>query len=335
MITIRQVANKAGVSTATVSRVLSGVDLVRPELVERVRAAAQALDYQPNRVARNLRTQTTRTIALVISDIDNPFFTSVVRGADRVLREAGYSLILANSDEDEQIEWEHLVELRAEGVAGIILAPACKDTHKYEQLIQSGLPIVAIDRVPKNFRFDRVTVDNFNGMITAVDHLVEHGHTHIGYITGPGKVSTAFERQLAFETAMNQHGLAIHPEWVQSGNFRQEFAFTAMKKILAAPLRPTAVIAANNLMTLGALQAIYEQGLRIPTDIAIVGFDDMDWSTALNPPLTAVAQPTRELGGDAAELLVNRINDPDQPPRHVILDTQLIVRKSSGPHGAL
>ncbi len=334
VITIHQVAQLAGVSTATVSRVLSGSGRVRPELAERVRAAVQELEYQPNRVARDLRMQKTRTIALVVSDIDNPFFTSVVGGAEQVLRAAGYTLILANSDEDEQIEWEHLAELRAEGVAGVILAPTGKDSRKYDQLNESGLLLAAIDRIPHNFRLDRVTVDNVSGIMSAVDHLVEVGHAQIGFIGGLERVSTAQERQRGFEAAMRSHGLEIHPEWMQPGNFRQQGGYQAMKNILSLPERPTAVISANNLMTLGALQAIYEPGLVIPADMAIVGFDDMDWSCALNPPLTAVAQPVRELGADAAELLLNRLANPQAPPRHVILETRLVVRQSSGPHGA-
>jgi LacI family transcriptional regulator len=330
--TIRQVAEMAGVSIATVSRVFAGSDVVSHELVERVQDASRSLSYQPNRIARNLRTQKTHTAAVAVSDIENPFFTSVIRGVEKVLREAGYTLLLINSDEDEQIELDHLLNLRAEGVAGVILAPTCEDADRYEQFLQAGLVIVAIDRCPKNLKIDRVTVTNVEGAQTAVRHLVDQGHTKIGFITGLPKISTAFERRQGFELAMKAHNLPVKPQWVQPGDFRRENGFQAMSAILNLEDRPTAVISGNNLMTIGALQAIYEHKLRIPDDMAIVGFDDMVWANSLNPPLTTIAQPTHELGMIAAQLLLDRINDPQRPFRHVILDTQLIVRKSSGVH---
>ena len=330
--TIRQVAEIAGVSIATVSRVFAGSDLVSHGLIERVQEAARSLNYQPNRVARNLRTQKTHFAAVVVSDIENPFFTSVIRGAERVLRTAGFSLLLANSDENEQIELEHLLNLRAEGVAGVILAPTQEDARVYEQLLQANMVIVAIDRCPKNFKTDRVTVNNIEGAQTAVRHLIEQGHTRIGFINGLPKISTAYERLQGFEQEMKANYLPVNPQWIQQGNFRREKSFTAMMDILRLEDRPTAVISANNLMTLGALQAIYECKLHIPADIAIVGFDDMAWANSLNPPLTTIAQPTEELGALAAQLVLDRINDPSRPYRHVILDTHLIVRESSGGH---
>ena len=333
--TIRQVAEMAGVSIATVSRVFAESDLVSHELVERVQDASRSLSYQPNRIARNLRTQKTHTAAVAVSDIENPFFTSVIRGVERVLRDAGYTLLLTNSDEDEQIELAHLLNLRAEGVAGVILAPTYEDAQRYEQLQQAGLVIIAIDRCPKNLKIDRVTVNNVEGAQTAVRHLVDQGHTKIGFITGLPNISTAYERLQGFELAMKAHNLPVNPQWLQEGDFRRENGFQAMSAILKLEDRPTAVISGNNLMTLGALQAIYEWKLRIPDDMAIVGFDDMAWASSLNPPLTTIAQPTRELGAIAAQLLLDRINDPQRPFRHVILDTQLIVRESSGVHYAM
>ncbi len=333
--TIRQVAEMAGVSIATVSRVFAESDLVSRELAERVQDAARSLNYQPNRIARDLRRQKTHTVALVVSDIENPFFTSVVRGAEHILRNAGYTLLLTNSDENSEIELEYVLNLRAEGVAGVILAPTHEDSRHYEQFLDAGLVIVAIDRCPRNLKSDRVTVNNVEGAYNAARHLIEQGHTKIGFINGLPKISTAYERLLGFEQAMKSYNLPVNPHWIQPGNFRRENSFQAMMSILKLDDRPTAVISANNLMTLGALQAIYECKLRIPADMAIVGFDDMEWAASLNPPLTTIAQPTRELGMVAAQLLLDRINDPQRPFRHVILDTQLIVRESSGVHSVL
>ena len=330
--TIHQVAELAGVSTATVSRVFTSTNLVSEELAGRVHSAAQTLNYQPNRNARNLRTHKTSIAALVISDIENPFFTSAVKGIERVLGQSGYTLLLANSDEDEEVEQRHLQNLRAEGVSGVILAPTRDDSKTYQHLMNSGLVMVAMDRVPRDLRIDRVTVNNQDGTRSAVQHLVEQGHRKIAFITGLTKLSTSCERQLGYEQAMKECGLEINPQWIQSGEFRRETGAKAMSEILNLPVKPTAVITANNLMTLGALQAIYERKLRIPEDIAIVGFDDMSWAPSLNPPLTVIAQPTYELGAVAAQLLLDRLTAPDRPYRHVILDTHLIIRLSSGPH---
>lgn len=331
-VTIRQVAELAGVSVATVSRALSGSNLVSSELVERVNNAARELNYKPNLIARSFRTQQTRMIGLVISDIENPFFPSVVRGVESVIRNSNYSLLLMNSDEDEKLEWENLRSLRAEGVAGLILAPTARDSKKYEELLESGVKLVMIDRIPGNLKIDRVTVNNFEGVRTAVDHLYTQGHKKIGFISGLSRISTAYERQLGYEQGMQFHGLPVEPGWVQQGNFRREGGYHAMMNLLQLDNRPTAVIAANNLMTLGALQAIYEAGIQVPSEMAVVGFDDMPWASSLNPPLTAIAQPGQEMGRIAAQLLLERIADHNRPYRHTMLETQLIVRASSGPH---
>jgi LacI family transcriptional regulator len=330
--TIRQVAEQAGVSIATVSRVFAGGNMVSDELAARVLSVARALHYQPNRIARNLRTQKTHTAALVLSDIENPFFTSIVRGVEQVLRNAGYTLLLTDSDEDEKMELEHLLNLRAESVAGIILAPTHKSEKRYEDLLQSGMVLVAIDRVPCNLKIDRVTVNNLDGARAAVRHLVEQGHTDIGFIGGLVDISTAAERLSGYEQEMKAQNLTVHPGWVLPGDFRREGGVRAMTRLIQLEDRPTAVICANNLMTLGALQAIYDHHLCIPGDIAVIGFDDMPWADSLNPPLSVVAQPTLDLGKVAAHLLLDRINDRQAAYRHVILDTHLIVRASSGPH---
>lgn len=326
---IRQVAEQAGVSIATVSRVLAGGENVSAEAIERVRAAALSLNYQPNRIARSLRRQRTSTAALVVTDIENPFFTTVLRGVEQVLRLAGYALLLTYSDENEQNEKQHLLNLRAEGVAGVILAPTSRDMDFYNQLTQSGMVMVAIDRCPDKLRIDRVTVNNISGVRAAVEHLVELGHTRIGFISGLHRISTAAERYEGFEQGMKSHKLPVQPGWVQDGNFRREGGYAAMLNILKQDNRPSAVICSNNMMSLGALQAIYDSKLHIPDDISIVGFDDMPWATALHPPLTVIAQPINEMGVVAAQLLLDRIQNPAHSLRHVILDTHLIVRESS------
>lgn len=328
--TIKDVAARANVSTATVSRVLSGLEGVKPDLQDRVHQAVRELGYYPNRVARNLRVRTTRLIGLVISDIQNPFFTSVVRGIEDVLQRADYTLLLGNTDEKLEREQLYLTTLRAEGVAGIILAPTGKRVDNYSMLLPTQLPVVTIDRAPSGLSADSVIVNNSAGSRAAVLHMIEHGHRRIGCISGPPNLSTAEERRNGYEQALCEHGIPLDDVLIQYADFRQSGGYAAMQALLALDERPSAVFVANNLMTLGALQALHERDLQIPSDVAIVGFDDMSWATSLQPPLTAVAQPTYQLGTTAAHLLLARLNEPQRPVQHVVLETELMIRASCG-----
>ena len=327
--TIHQVAARAGVSTATVSRVLATADGVSQELTARVLAAVAELGYRPNRAARNLRKRVVQIVGLVISDIQNPFFTSVVRGIEKVLEEHGYTLLLSNTDEDPQREMLHLATLSAEGVAGILLAPAQSDSVELRRFIRSGPPLVIIDRSVVGMSVDTVKVNNEEGTFHAISHLIAQGHRHIALISGPDQITTAHERRLGYQRALATAGIDRVADYIQVSDFRQAGGYAAMMCLLNLPQPPTAILTANNLMTLGALQAIHDRSLRIPQDIAIVGFDDMPWAASLQPPLTAVAQPTFELGVAAAQLLLDRIHDPERALQQVILDTQLVVRASS------
>lgn len=328
--TIKHVAQRAGVSTATVSRVLSGGDGVRAELIKRVQQAVKLLDFQPNRIARNLRIRTTKTVGLIIPDIQNPFFTSVVRGTEDVLQEAGYTLLLGNTDDNQKKEDVYLTTLRAEGVAGIIFVTSDGKTEVFRQLKQAKVPMVAIDRAPAGLSVDLVTVANTDGACEAIIHLLALGHRRIGLINGPEHLSTAHERQLGYEQALREAGIEVLRELIKRGNFRQTGGHESMCELLSLAEPPTAVFVSNNLMTLGALQAVHERGLSIPSDVGLVSFDDMPWAISLQPPLTAVAQPTYELGASAAELLLARMREPNRPVRRVVLQTKLIVRASCG-----
>ncbi|MDD5368585.1 MAG: LacI family DNA-binding transcriptional regulator [Anaerolineaceae bacterium] len=332
---IHQVAALAKVSTATVSRVLDDHGGVSQELIDRVHEAVRTLDYHPNRAARNLRKRGSQTVGVVISDIQNPFFTSVISSIEKVLVEASYTLLLCNSDEDPKREKAHISTLRAEGVAGIILASTHANADLYHQLQSAGIPLVAIDRAPGQMHLDSVTVTNTQGAFNAVTHLTHLGHSRIGLITGPLHISTSRERLEGYEQGIRSHGLALIPELILFSNYRQAGGYSAMQSLLDLPEPPTAVLVANNLMTLGALQMIHERNLKIPDQIAIVGFDDMPWATSLQPPLTVVAQPTYELGTSAAQLLLDRLREPNRPSQHIVLETTLMVRASSGGHNAL
>jgi len=329
--TVKDVAELAGVSTATVSRALSGLPGVREPLRGNVLDAARRLGYQPNRAARDLRARSNRTIGVLIPDIENPFFTSVVRGIEETLQATGYTLLLANYNEDPEREAAHLATFRAGGVGGLLFAASREPAPLYEQFADSGIPMVAVSRAHKKLRVDQVTVDNRDGAQNATAHLIGRGHKRIALITGPAELNTARERRLGYEDALREAGVAMDERMIVHCDFRQSSGHEAMLRLLGASLRPTAVFAASNLLTLGALQAIHESELDIPTQIAVIGFDEMAWAMSLRPPLTTVAQPALDVGRTAAELLLDRIRKPDQPRKQMVLETTLIVRASSGP----
>jgi LacI family transcriptional regulator len=331
---MRDVAQRAGVSTATVSRFLGDPASIRAAARERTRRAIEELDYHPSLVARNLRVRATRTVGLVIPDIQNPFFTSVVRGIEDVLRGSAYHLVLGNSDDDPEREAVYLSTLRAEGAAGIIFVPTNPRRGAYTRLLQSGMPLVAIDRWVNGLEADRVVVANREGAREAVAHLAALGHRRIALIGGPEALDVARDRRKGYTEALEAAHLPVRGELLRAADFRESGGRAAMEDLLDLPKRPTAVFVANNLMTIGALRAIHSRGLAIPSDIAVVSFDDMPWAACLQPPLTAVAQPTYELGAVAARLLLERMSDTQRAPRRVVLPATLIVRSSCGAHSS-
>ena len=327
-VTIQQVAKKAGVSTATVSRVLNNSDLVADELKNRVRQSIEELGYYPNRAARHLRAGYVRKVGVLFADISNPFFTSVLTGIEAALQQADNILVLGNSNEDPEIEQLHLNAFLEEGVAGIIMAATAKSKNQYRDVLQTGIPMLTIDRVVEGLKTDSVTINNIDAAYQATSHLINLGHRDVAFIGGPENMSTARLRQLGYLEAMKDAG-NLAPR-IQLSNFRQEGGYQAMQRLLDSPNRPSALLVGNNVMTLGALQCIHEHKLAIPKDIALVGFDDMPWVTSLQPPLTVIAQPTFEMGRIAAQLLLDRIQKPDNPIKRITLETQLIIRQSCG-----
>jgi DNA-binding LacI/PurR family transcriptional regulator len=327
-VTIQQVADKAGVSTATVSRVLNDSSLVTEELKAHVRRVIEELGYYPNRSARNLRTKKVCKIGVLFADISNPFFTSVLTGIESILQQAGYILLLGNSNESSKIEQLHLSAFLEEGVAGIIFAPTTTSRLHYERILNAGIPMLTIDRVVEGLKIDTVSINNTDAAYHATNHLIRLGHKDVAFIGGPEKMSTSRFRKLGYQKAMEDAGhLDVR---VVSGNFRQDGGYKAMQSLLDDSRRPSAVVVSNNLMTLGALQSIHEHHLSIPKDVAVVGFDDMPWVASIQPPLSVIAQPTFEMGTVAAKLLIDRIQNPDHPIQRVTLETQLIIRQSCG-----
>lgn len=330
MATVKDVADLAGVSTATVSRVLNNHPQVAGETRSRVLWAVEKLGYRPSRVARRLRMGGSQILGLIISDIANPFFTSVVRGIEDVAYANEYSLLLCDSDEDPAKEELYINVLLAEKVAGAIISPTDEYSTTCKIFVEGGRPVVAMDRRLRSLDVDTVIVDNVRGAYEAVSHLIRLGHRRIGLIGGPVHITTGRERLEGYEKALTEQAIGLDEGLIKIGDFKQDSGYRRACELLEMDDPPTAIFTANNLMTLGALNAIHEKGLNIPWDVAIVGFDDMPWAPSLDPPLTAVAQPTYELGRTAANLLLQRIADKDREIVEMKLEPTLIIRDSCG-----
>lgn len=329
--TIKDVAAHAAVSVATVSAVLNGNKYVSSELAERVRKSIQQLGYERNSMARGLKTQTSHTIGLIISDIANPFFTSVVRGVEDVANTRNYSLILGNTDEDLKKEKSYIRLLESKRADGLIVAVTA-GSHEYLHAWPARhLPLVSIDRSLFALGIDSVLVDNVAGAYKAVEHLITLGHRRIGIVTGIPGITTTEERFTGYKQALVAHGIPFDPTLVATADSRVEGGERGALQLLSQDAtRPTAFFVMNGLMVIGALQAITKAGLRCPQDIALVGFDDFEWAAVMHPRLTTVRQPTYEIGQRAAQLLFERLEQRDSAPQEVRLLPQLIIRESCG-----
>ncbi|TMC88577.1 MAG: LacI family transcriptional regulator [Chloroflexi bacterium] len=329
--TIKDVAAHAGVSVATVSAVINRNKYVSPNLAQRVQESITALGYERNSLAQSLKKQTSQTIGLIVSDITNPFFTSVVRGVENVANARGYSLILGNSDEDLKKEMGYMHLLESKRADGLIVAFTLGNHEYLHSWPAHRLPLVGIDRLPDNVSIDAVLIDNVAGARHAVEHLITLGHERIGIVTGLPGITTTEERLIGYQRALAAHGIPLDPALIVEGNSRIDGGERAALQLLAREAaRPTALFVTSGLMIISALQAINQMGLRCPEDIALVGFDDFEWAAVMYPRLTTVSQPTYEIGQKAAQLLFERLEKRDAAPQVVRLQPQLIIRESSG-----
>ena len=331
MSNMKQIAKMARVSLGTVSHVLNNSANVREPVRQRVLEAVSAVGYQPNQLARGLRRDKTNMIGMVIPDITNPFFPAVVRGAEDVAFANGYRLVLCNSDNHHSKELAHLNELRTYLPAGIIVIPSNFSdlTAQAEVYRRAGTGVVCIDRLPKNWRGDSVTVDNEQGAFQAVDYLVKLGHKHLATVTGPLHLTNAKDRLAGFNRALDEAKIHILPEYIQEATFDKRGGYLKTLALLHLVPRPTAIFAANDMIALGALLAIREGGLRCPEDVSLVGFDDLDLGETTNPALCSVSQSGYQLGASAAGILIDRIKGDDGPAKHVVLKTSLTLRNSA------
>jgi LacI family transcriptional regulator len=327
--TIKDVAAAAGVSPATVSRVLNLKEDVNDDLRRRVLTAVTDLGYRRNGPARSLRTRAAMVLGIIISDITNPFFTALVRGVEDRAQLAGYSVVLANADEDVAKEARYLEVAAAEQMAGVLLSPASSQLTSIGVLTERGIPVVTIDRRLPAADIDTVTFNNRQATLEAAQHLIAQGCKRIGFVAGPVETTTGASRLAGFRAALRAAGRPLDPALTVYADFRTEGGFAATRQLLQMRNRPDGLLISNNLMTVGGMQAIAEARLEVPRDIAVVGFDDANWATALRPPLSVVTQPTYEIGRTAAELLLRRIAGEKFAPRRVVLQAQLVPRGSS------
>ncbi len=326
-VSIREVARAAQVSPATVSRVLNGSTKVRADYRRRVLDVVDRMDYRPNRLARNLRRQKAEMIGVVVSDIENPHFSEAVRVIEDAAYRDGYRVLLCNTDETPEKQRTYLEMLADERVLAAIVSPADRKGAGMEALLDLGIPVVCFDREVDDPRADAVVCDNVEGLRRATEHLIWLGHERIAYLGGRLDVETGAERLEGYTTTMRAAGLVPFP---LNGGFRVDAAEHAVDRLLATSPPPTALLVANNLMTLGALRAIRRAGVTVPSDLALVAVDDPPWAELIDPPLTTVAQPVRALADAAMALALERIEGRRAEARRVVLPLELRIRRSCG-----
>jgi len=329
--TLKDVAKKAGVSIAVASRVLGNYGYVSEKNRTKVSKVAEEIGYQPNILARSLKTRKTYSIGVIISDVTTFFFTSVVRGIEDVANQNGYHVTLCNSDEDPEKEREYLEELYKRRVDGIIISPTSRNIAYVKKIMRSGIPVVLVDRRIDGIDTAQIVVDNEWGSHEAVKYLINLGYRRIGVINGLQGIRTSEERFAGYQRALEEGGIKIDPNLIKYGDFRMKKGGKAMVEFLRMKNIPEAVFVTNEVMTTGALLALKEHEVRIPEQIGIVGFDDPVWASLINPPLTAVRQPSYSIGSIACQALLQKIRKSNRERslhEKIVLKPKLIIRQS-------
>ncbi|MFG3438887.1 LacI family DNA-binding transcriptional regulator [Nonomuraea sp. NPDC047897] len=328
MARIKDVAARAGVSVATVSRVLNDNPSVTEETRNRVNDAMAALNYRPNAVARSLRTEATRTLGLIIGDILNPFFAELARAVEDEAREAGYTVVIGNADERADQQDHYVRTLMEQRVDGLIICPTAEVTPLVQEVGKGERPLVFLDRTLHGVDVPSVRADGATAIAELVAHLRALGHRRIAFVSGPGTLSTGRERTAAFLRAAADHGLTVPEEYVRMGDFRAGSGRRITAELLDLPEPPQAIFLGDNLMALGALDEIRGRGLDIPGDVAVASFDDVPWFNHIQPRITAISQPTAELGRRAVRVILDAL--AGRTAESVVLPAALVVRESCG-----
>ncbi len=328
---MRDIAGLAGVSVTTVSHVVNNTRRVAPATRLRVLEAIAATGYQHNTIARALARGGSRSIGLALSALSNPYLADIVTAIERRVKAHGSMVLLGETHENAEQEYDLVDTFLVRSVDGVILAPGPRSLARtLPALLESGVPTVLIDRLMAPGAFDQVGSENRQAVASIVDHLAAHGHQRIALISGLSGLPTTVERQHGYAIGLMRSGLPFRRALVADGGSHGVAAARAMSKLWSLSPRPTAVIAANNFMTVGVLKYLAAQRIDVPGDIAVAGYDDFEWAELMSTPITAVAQDWATIGADAVEMLFARIADPDREPRSHRVPAKLIVRRSCG-----
>lgn len=325
--TLKDVAKKVGVSYATVSRALNNHKDVNDKTRKKVLKIAQEMGYKPNAIAQGLVKKETRTIGLLIPDITNPFFPEVAQGVEEAANKAGYNVFLCNTEWDEELETDYLNVLLQKQVDGLIISPGSEELEHLQYITNSDTKLVFIDKGIQNHT--SIIIDNVSGAKMAIEHLIDRGHKDIAFIGGSEDIAANQERLEGYKSALGDNNITVKDEYIKNGDFNRESGHFMMKSLLKNSQTITAVFAANDLLALGVMQAIKEAELNIPGDIAVVGFDDIEFASLPEIQLTTVRQPKYQMGKLAFEALIDQIKEDSKLGKKILLEPQLIVRKTS------
>jgi LacI family transcriptional regulator len=331
MVTIKDVARLAGVSTMTVSRVLNDTGYVKEDTRIRVRKALEELEYIPNENARGLVNKKTRLLSLLISDITNPFFTTVARGAEDATNRLGYRIMFGNSDEDLRKEKDYVEMVLSSGTEGVLLAPSGDNSLPHLRILKKHMiPFVLLDREVPQIQSDKMIGDSRMGTRLLVEHLIQYGHRDIACLSGPSHISTARERETAFKETLLIHGIPVEPDWIIQTNYKLDGGRDGVIQLLKGARRPTAIFAGNNLVALGVIQELKNHGIHVPNDISVVTFDDFNMTCVHEPFLTTAVQPAYDFGALGIQMLVDRIQGTAPGEwRTVVLPPELRLANST------
>ncbi len=330
-LTLRTIARKAGVSATTVSRALGNREGINPETRKKILSIANELGYTPNHLARSLKVGKTKTVGVIVSDISNPFFSVVIDGIEKTFREKGYSILLCDSDEDVRLESKATETLLQRRVDGVIITPVDESTFsaRFCILQKAGIPCVLLARYVKGLPVSYVVADDVLGGFIATEHLIQKGHKKILYLAGPSHLTTSQERLEGYRKALNRYRLKEVGCLIQFTKAKMEDGYQVVKKFLDRQMEFTAIASFNDYLAFGALRALRERNLKIPEDVAVVGYDDVEFAEIALVPLTTVRISGSELGNRAAKLLLSYLKGKVEKPQKVIIMPELILREST------
>ncbi|MFC5473612.1 LacI family DNA-binding transcriptional regulator [Paraherbaspirillum soli] len=329
MATMKQVAEKSGVSTTTVSHVINNTRVVSEDVRQRVLTVIQEMRYVPSAVARSLKNDRTNTIGMMIPNNSNPYFAEVIQGIEDASFKLGYNIILCNSYDDPRKQLEYIRVLMEKRIDGLILVSSGSDSELTRLLADEQLPKVLVDREVTGIAADFIEADHEQGGYLATKYLLDLGHRDIACVSGPKDLLPSRDRVTGYLRALREAGVNLHMSWLVHSDFTSQGGYTATQQLLALPNRPSAVFFGNDLMAIGGICAATEAGVRIPADLTVMGYDDIALASFSNPPLTTIAQPKHEIGELTARILVDRIMNEHLPLRRELLQPTLIVRKST------